>query len=151
MPTFGIKERRKHRGREVAHTLSTPGGWNWAHFGSTMCVGPQFEILADFLNFHIWACNLEFEERTQSCICTLFLPQGIKIKLIFALRATVFEIRAGFSKLPYLGMKSRIWKKCWKLHMDPLSTPGGRNWAYFALRAVVSEREQFKVLISLIN
>ncbi len=48
----------------------------------------------DFQNFHIWAWNPEFGERSQSCICTLFLPQGVEIKLIFALRATVSEIGA---------------------------------------------------------
>ena len=34
-------------------------------------------------------------------------------------------------KLPYLGMKLGHWPKCQKLHIYPLSTPGGRNWAYF--------------------
>ncbi len=34
-------------------------------------------------------------------------------------------------KIPYLGMKPGIWKKLQNLHMDPSSTPGGRNWAYF--------------------
>ncbi len=36
---------------------------------------------------------------------TLLLLHGVKIRLIFALRAVVSEIRARFSKLPYLGMK----------------------------------------------
>ncbi len=35
------------------------------------------------------------------------------------------------SQLPYSGIKSRIWKKFQTLLMDPLSTPRGRNWAYF--------------------
>ncbi len=50
------------------------------------------EIEPNLQNFHIWACNLKFEERSQSCICTLFLPQGVKNKLIFALRAMVMLI-----------------------------------------------------------
>ena len=38
-----------------------------------------------------------------------------------------------FSKLPYLGMKLGHKPKCQKLqiHVYPLSTPRGRNWAYF--------------------
>ncbi len=49
-----------------------------------------FEIRADFQKFYIWAWSLKFEERFQSCICTLFLPQGVAIKLICALRVAVF-------------------------------------------------------------
>ncbi len=56
-----------------------------------------------------------------------FYPRGSKISL-FLLYGQPFS---RFSKLPYFGMKSRTWKKCRKLHMDHLSTPGGRNWAYF--------------------
>ena len=71
------------------------------------------EILADFLNFHIWAWNLEFEETSQSCICTLFLPQVVEIKLIFALRAAVFEIRTNFQNFHY------IW--AWNLEFEERS------------------------------
>ncbi len=37
-----------------------------------------------------------------------------------------------FSKLPYSGMKLDHWPKCQRLHIYSLSTPRGRNWAYFS-------------------
>ena len=33
-----------------------------------------FEICANLQNCHNYACNLEIEKRSQSCICTLCLP-----------------------------------------------------------------------------
>ena len=36
-----------------------------------------------------------------------------------------------FSKLPHLGMKPGNWPKFQNLHLYPLSTLRGRNWAYF--------------------
>ncbi len=36
---------------------------------------------------------------------TLFLPQGVEIELILALRAAVSKLQTDFQKLPYLGMK----------------------------------------------
>ena len=46
------------------------------------------EILADFQNVHIWACNVEFEKRSKSGIWTLFISQVVEIGLICALQAT---------------------------------------------------------------
>ncbi len=46
-----------------------------------------------FLNFSylsIW--NLKFEERSKSCICTIFLYHGIENELSFDLRAAIFEV-----------------------------------------------------------
>ena len=104
------------------------GGWNWAHFCSTMYVWAAVsEILADFLNFHIWPWNLKFEEMSQSFICTLFLPQWGEIKPIFCSTGSRFRYTNHFSKFPlYLGMKSGIWRKVPTLHMYSLSTPGGQ-------------------------
>ncbi len=99
---------------------------------NTMCVQAAVsEILAVFLNFHIWAWNMEFEETSQRCICTRFLPHGGRHSAYFRPMGSRFRDTGRFSKLPYLGVKPGIWKKCQKLHMDPLSTPVGRNWAYF--------------------
>ncbi len=99
--SFEKKERRKHKliyvGCSRSCTYPTPGGWNWAHFCSTICLlAAVSDILADFLNVHIWTWNLELGERSQSCICTLFLPRRVEIKLIFALRAAFFKIRGDF-------------------------------------------------------
>ncbi len=67
------------------------------------------------------------------------LYPGGQIKLIFSLQHSGFRDNGWFSKLPYLAMKPGIWEMCQKLHMNPLSTPQRWNWAYFALRAAVSE------------
>ncbi len=68
--------------------------------------------MADFLNFHIWAWNLEFQERSQSCMCTLFLPHGVESKLIFDLLAAVFKIRGDFQNF-------HIW--AWNLELEERS------------------------------
>ena len=133
MPILGIKERRKHRGREVAHTLSTPGVEIELIFALPCVYVPQFEILADFLNFHIWTWNLEFEERSQSCICALFLPQGVKIKLFFCSTDRRFRDRGRFSKLPYLGIKPGIWKKVPDVVCEPSFYPRGSKLSLFLL------------------
>ncbi len=41
--------------------------------------------------------NLAMGQGSKSCTYALFLPQGVEIELIFALRAAVYEIRANFS------------------------------------------------------
>ncbi len=51
-----------------------------------------------------------------------FYPKGSKLSLFLLFRDT-----GQFSKLPYLGMKLGKWPKFLKLHIYPLSTPGGRN------------------------
>ena len=102
-----------------------------------------FEIRTDFENLHyIWVCDLEFEERFQSCICTLFLPQRVKLQLMFALRAAFVEIRADF-QIAIFGHETWNLKK----------SDGGCIWTtfllqgvdielIFALRAAVFEIEQ---------
>ena len=74
-------------------------------------------------------------------IYTLFLPQGVKIELIFALRVAVFRNTGRFFKLPYLGMKLGHWQKFQKLYIHSLSTPGGGSKLSFALQAAVPQLE----------
>ena len=51
-----------------------------------------------------------------------------------------FRDTGRFSKLPYLGMKLSHWPKFQKMHIYTLSTPWGRNWAfYFAPEAAVTK------------
>ena len=136
MPVFGVKGFKNHR---------------------VLSLGAIPKILRGYQNCHIGVWKVLIEKIYRSCIWTLFLTQEVKIELSFALRAAVSEIRilifrhiwawslesensstscilGRFSKLPYLGMKPGIWKKCQKLHilLDPLSTPGGRNCATYA-------------------
>ncbi len=104
-----------------------------------------FEIRADFQNFRIRAWNLELEDRSHSCISTLFLPQREKLSL-FLLYWQPFRDTCRFSKFPYLGMESGIWKQIPKLHMYFLSTPGVQIKLIFALRKTVFEiRTIFKI------
>ncbi len=137
MPIFGIKERRTHRGCSrnctyplysrglklslflLYHVCTSRSFWDIGWFFKISIFGheiwnlkkrpkvayvlflPQgveiklifairedvFEIRDQFSNFHyIWAWNLEFEERSQSCICTLFLPLGSKLSLFLLYR-----------------------------------------------------------------
>ncbi len=68
-----------------------------------MCLGAAVsEILADFSNFHIWAWNPKCEERSQSCICTLFLAQGSKLSL-FSLYGHPFSRYGPIFKISIFG------------------------------------------------
>ncbi len=127
---FGIKERRKHRGRSrscsVALLSFYPKGWNRAYFCST---GSGFRDIGRFFNIAI------FEHKTWPLakvpklhIHTLFLPKGFKIELIFAQWATVSDILTDFQNC-------HIW--AWNLAIDESS----RIKLTFALRAAVFEIE----------
>ncbi len=70
--------------------------------------------------------------------CTLFLPKGIKIKFILALRVAVFQIRADFQKAIF-GHETWPLTKIQKLHIYSLSTPGVTIELIFALRVAVLE------------
>ncbi len=54
------------------------------------------EIWADFQNCHFGAWDLVTDKKSTSCTCTLFVPKGVEIELIFALQAPVSKIRADF-------------------------------------------------------
>ncbi len=130
--------------RSCTYTLFLPPkGWNWAYFRSTgsffwdigrfsklpylvkygeiACVhftAALSEVQAVFQNCHFGAWNLAISKMSRSYTYTLFLPQGVEIEFIFALRATVSEIRADF---PNCCMKLGNWKKFQKLHIYSLS------------------------------
>ena len=53
------------------------------------------QIRPDFQNFHI-CMKLGMWPSSRNCTYKLFLPQGVEIELIFALRAAISEIRANF-------------------------------------------------------
>ncbi len=92
------------------------------------------EIRAYFQNCYIWAWNLASSKssRSHTYTCTIFLPQWVEIELIFYSTDSGFRDIGRFSKLPYLGMKLGHQPKFQKLHIYPLSTPRGQNWAYFS-------------------
>ena len=110
-----------------------------------------FEIQADFPNFHyIWAWNLEFEERSQSCICT-FYPRGSKLSL-FLLYRQPFSRYGPIFKIGIFGHETWNLKKVPEVAYEPLFLLQEIEIELiFAVQAVIFEMEQFKVLISLIN
>ena len=78
---FGHKIWNLKTGPKVAYVLlSTPGVEIKLIFALWTAV---FDISVNFQNCLIWAWKLESEDRSQNCICNLFIPHGIKIKLIF--------------------------------------------------------------------
>ncbi len=73
----------------------------------------------------------------------VFLPHGVEIELIFALRVAMSEI---WAKIAIFGHEIGNWKKKFqKLHMYPVSPPGVEIVVIFVLRALVSRIEQFKL------
>ncbi len=118
------------------HSLSTPRGWSSAYFSS---MGSGFWDTGRFSKCHIWVWNLPLA-KVPEFVHILLLPQGVEIKLIFGCTGNVSEIRANFQNC-------HIW--AWNLAVAKLpeiahtvytvSTPQGRIWTYFALRAVGSE------------
>ena len=78
---------------QVAHIIfSTPRSRNWSYFRSTGSgvrdTGCFFKLPYLAMKPGIW--------NTQSCICTLFVSQGVEVELIFNLRSAVFAILANF-------------------------------------------------------
>ena len=141
--------------------LSTPQGHKVAHvlLLSLNPMGSKLSLLLLYrqpfsrygtilTNFHIFAWNLEFEERSQSCTCTLFLPQGVEIKLICAPRGAIFKIWADFQNF-------HIW--AWYVEFDDRSQScictlfpphGFEIKLIFALRAAVFKiRADFQISI----
>ncbi len=92
------------------------------------------KIRANFQNCHLWVWNLAMGQSARNCKYTLFLPQGCQNWAYFCSMGSGSrhtQIRFPNMKLPYLGIKLSKWPKFQKLHTYSLSTPGGRNWAYF--------------------
>ncbi len=56
-----------------------------------------------------------------------FYPQGVGVRLIFAQRPAVCEIHADFHNFNIWASTLEFEKKCYKLPMRPLSTPGSQN------------------------
>ena len=91
-----------------------------------------FEIRANFQNFHIWAWNMEFEDRSQSCKYILSVhPRGSKVSL-FLLYGQSFSRYGPICKISIFGYE--IWnsKKGPKVQYV-LSTPRGLKMGLFLL------------------
>ncbi len=113
------------------------GFWDKSRFSNLPYLGIMPGIWINFQKLHM--DSLYYYPKGYVCVCGGGGGRG--------------GLRYGLiSKFPYLEIKtSNLKKKLQKLHMCLLFTSGGRNWAYFTVRAEVSQTEQFWALISLIN
>ncbi len=68
----------------------------------------SFSRYGQFSYFQIWVWNLEYEERFHRCICTLFLPDEVKNKLIFCSTGSTFRDTSWFKNF-------YIWHEIWNL------------------------------------
>ena len=91
------------------------------------------EIWADFQilkSFKSWSWNLDFEERSQSCICTLFLPRGLNLSL-FSLYRQPFSRCGPVFNISIFGHE--IWNSRKGPKVAYFSTPGGLHLSLFLL------------------
>ena len=79
-----------------------------------------------------------------------FYPKGSKLSL-FLLYGQRFPRYWPIFKITIFGHELGHWPKFQKSYIYSLSTPEGRNRAYFALPATVKEIKQFLALITLIR
>ncbi len=96
---------------KVAYVLSSYP--TWTELGLFSFTVSQFRDTCQ--KFHILARNLEFEDRSQSTICTLFLPHGVEIKF-FSLYVKPFSRYGPLFKI------SIFWYGIWNLKTGPKVT-----------------------------
>ena len=104
---------------EVAYvTLRSfyPRGQNWTYFYSPSSI---FCDTGWFSNCHIWVWNLGIGQSSRSCTYTSFLPQRVKIDLIFILRAAASKMRDNIENCHVWAWNLAIWPKSQKLHIVP--------------------------------
>ena len=78
-------------------------------------------------------------QSTRSCAHTLFLPQGIEIDIIFALRAAVSEVWANFKNC-HIGHETWPLAKVPEVaHIPSFYPTGSKLTLFFTLRAAVSD------------
>ncbi len=122
---LGIKLGHWQRVPKVAHSVFV---------GSKLSLfsiyGSRFQDTGRFYKFPHLGMKPDIGKHFIRCVSTLFLPQGAKLHFSRSMGSS-FADTGRFSKLSYLGMKPGIWENFQKLPMEPLSTPGSRNWAYF--------------------
>ena len=118
---------------EVAHTLSFyPKGRSRVYFSS---MGIGFWDTGRFSKLPYLGMKPAIDQSSRSCTYTLSTPGGgVETELIFALWAAVSEIRANFQNSYIWAWNLASGRSFQKLHICSLSTPGGRNWAYFCSR-----------------
>ncbi len=129
------------------HSLSTLRGQSWAYFIS---MGSGFWDTGRFSKLTCLGMELAIGQSPSNCTCTPFLTQGVEIA-VFLLYGQLLPRYGPIFKIVIIGHETWQVSKvtdCLKLHIYPFSTPRGRNWAYFALRATVYEiRANFKFAI----
>ncbi len=92
------------------YSLSTLRGWNWGYFCSS---GSGFRDTGHFSKLPYLGMKLGHWPKFHKLhMYTFFLPQGVESELVFALRATVSEIRANFQNC-------YIW--AWNILYNPIT------------------------------
>ncbi len=109
------------------HSLSTPRGQNWAYLHPR---SSGFRDTGRFSKLPFWGMKVGHWPKFQKLHIYFFLPQGGEIKLVLPLRAAVLEIRADFRNCHIWAWNSPI-SQVPEVAIHSLSTPWGRNWAYF--------------------
>ncbi len=113
---------------EVTHILSFyPKGWKLSLFSLYGQRFPRYIFKIAIFGHETW----QVAKLPEVAHIVSFYPIRVTIELIFALRGSGLRDTGQCSNLPYLDMKLGKWPKFQKLHIYPLSTPGGQNWAYF--------------------
>ena len=94
--SFGIKERRKHRGCSQSLHICSPAKLVDIELLFARAAVSNCKIRANFKNSDISAWNIDNGKIYRSCTYIFFLYPGIEIELIFALRSSVSKMLAGF-------------------------------------------------------
>ncbi len=110
-----------------------------------------FEIRASFQNFHIWACNTAFEEKSQSCICTLTLPKGSKLSLFSLYRPPFLRYWSIFITSIFGHEIRNLKKKSQSCICTLVLPPEDENELIFALRAMAIKIWQLLKYINIPN
>ncbi len=94
-------------------------------------IGSHFQETAWLSKLPHWGMKVRFclKRFTEVACGPSFYPRGSKLSL-FSLYGQWFPRYGPILKITIFGHETWNLKKCQKLHMDPLSTPGGWNWAY---------------------
>ncbi len=122
--------------------LAIPECRNWSYFRSTSSsfrdAGPFYKLPYLGMKHGIW------KKCARSCIFLLLFLSEVALATPWGrnwaycrFMDSSFRDTEIFSKLPYLGMKPEIWKKCQMLHIDPLSTP---MWSKLILFSFYGQR-----------
>ena len=119
------------KGPEVAYGTSFyPNG---SKLSSSLLYWQRFWATSLYSKCYIWAWNVDLKKVPEVAYGLSFYPRGMNIELFFFCpMALIFQIGTDFQNYhTWACILTGMWKTFKKLHIDPLSASGVRNWAYF--------------------